>query len=386
MKRTILLGLCVLFSLTSNAQLRVNSSGVTYTGELNVHTSNPFQSSDAKGLQCRVDDFLCTQGVGISSYIWAAPECEDGVERIAIALRGEANNSSGHNYGVLGIVRPQAISNTLNYGTAIYGTTNYTLKTFSDNYAGYFDGKVGIKGNLNVTNGYIYGTLYGMAASAMYQTSELETSNFTSSSTCDLLSKLKMGVFDGKEENEADSDILPSDSTNNSDNRANDIHYGICADELEEIFPSLVVEEKDGTKYINYVEMVPLLVQAIKELTSEVAALKGSICELPSQKIAITTGIGERKDDPEIVQMSQNLPNPFIGSTVINLNIPTKAQKAYICIYDLNGKQVQNIPIRERGKTNITIYSHNLQPGMFTYSLVVDGRVSVTRKMIISEI
>lgn len=42
--------------------------------------------------------------------------------------------------------------------------------------------------------------------------------------------------------------------------------YGLAADQVREVFPELVIEDEHGDPCINYVEMVPLLVQTIKEL------------------------------------------------------------------------------------------------------------------------
>ena len=82
--------------------------------------------------------------------------------------------------------------------------------------------------------------------------------------------------------------------------------------------------------------------------------------------------------------MDQNKPNPFSESTVIPLNIPRETQSANIYIYDMSGKQVQSIPISERGETDITVYASDLSAGMFIYALVVDGKVVVTRRMIVT--
>ena len=85
-----------------------------------------------------------------------------------------------------------------------------------------------------------------------------------------------------------------------------------------------------------------------------------------------------------MVRMDQNKPNPFSESTVIKLNIPKDTKSASIFIYDLSGKQVKSIPVNERGKTDITVYASDLTSGMYIYSLVVDGSVCVTRKMILT--
>ncbi len=160
------------------------------------------------------------------------------------------------------------------------------------------------------------------------------------------------------------------------------IQYGLAADQLKEVYPELVYEDKEGNVSINYIEMIPLLVQSINELSSELAELKGTSNKKAKAK---TTAIEDAADDMDQVRMDQNKPNPFGGSTVITLSVPKKAKQAAIYIYDLSGKQVESVPVEERGKTNITFYASNLSAGMYIYSLVVDGQVKVTRRMMVTE-
>ena len=152
---------------------------------------------------------------------------------------------------------------------------------------------------------------------------------------------------------------------------------------MKAVYPELVYEDDNGNVSINYVEMVPLLVQSIKELKNELAELKGTSARKAK---AGTTSIEDNVSNVDMVRMDQNNPNPFSESTVITLNIPEQTQKASIFIYDMSGKQVQNIAVSERGETNITVYASDLSAGMYIYTLVVDGKVVVTRRMIVSEI
>jgi myo-inositol-hexaphosphate 3-phosphohydrolase len=162
------------------------------------------------------------------------------------------------------------------------------------------------------------------------------------------------------------------------------VQYGLDADQLKEVYPELVYEDANGNVSINYVEMVPLLVQSIKELSARVAELEGTS---PRTAKAPTdaTAIEETVADVDMVRMDQNKPNPFSESTVITLNIPSNTQVANIFIYDMSGKQVQSLPVSERGETNITVYASDLAAGMYIYTLVVDGKISVTRRMIVTK-
>ena len=162
------------------------------------------------------------------------------------------------------------------------------------------------------------------------------------------------------------------------------IQYGLAADQLKAVFPELVYEDANGNVSINYVEMIPLLVQSINELSKKVAELEGATAKRSKAK-AVQTDIDEAAADIDMVRMDQNKPNPFSESTVITLNIPEQTQTANILIYDMSGKQVQSLPVSERGETNITVYASDLAAGMYIYTLVIDGKASVTRKMMVTE-
>lgn len=86
----------------------------------------------------------------------------------------------------------------------------------------------------------------------------------------------------------------------------------------------------------------------------------------------------------DVVYMSQNSPNPFNENSQIELNIPRDAKNATIYIYDLAGKMVKSIAVDGRGKTNVVIHASALSEGMFVYSLVVDGSVFVTRRLLVA--
>jgi hypothetical protein len=52
---------------------------------------------------------------------------------------------------------------------------------------------------------------------------------------------------------------------------------GVIAQEIEKVLPEVVAERKDGTKAVRYEKIIPLLIEAIKELSDEVERLKNGI-------------------------------------------------------------------------------------------------------------
>ena len=291
----------------------------------------------------------------------------------AAGFAGEAHSAAGV---MGGRIKPEDI--TVNfagvYGTE-YSSNNLVFGNYSGQYAGYFRGKA------RVTDG-LYATLLTPATSAS-PSGQIGTTILSdrSESVAEKLSQVQTMQFIRNEAERTEEEAEMEGDVEHEPNLSA-IQYGLDAAQLKAVYPELVYEDENGNVSINYVEMVPLLVQSIKELKNELAELKGTS---PKKAKAGTTAIEDNVSDVDMVRMDQNKPNPFSESTVITLNIPEQTQKASIFIYDMSGKQVQNIAVSERGETNITVYASDLTAGMYIYTLVVDGKVAVTRRMIVSK-
>lgn len=62
--------------------------------------------------------------------------------------------------------------------------------------------------------------------------------------------------------------------------QGNRLHYGFIAQEVKEIFPDLVSENKDSLMAINYTALIPMLVQALKEQNDKIKSLEDRIVKL----------------------------------------------------------------------------------------------------------
>jgi hypothetical protein len=80
--------------------------------------------------------------------------------------------------------------------------------------------------------------------------------------------------------------------------------------------------------------------------------------------------------------LDQNVPNPFSEQTVINFSIPASVQKAQILFYNGEGKLIQSVNVAERGLGSLTVFGSDLSSGIYTYTLVADGQIVATKKMI----
>lgn len=64
-----------------------------------------------------------------------------------------------------------------------------------------------------------------------------------------------------------------------SNNFPEGTQFGFMADQVESIFPNLVKKDSEGHGYVNYTQVVPLMVETIKDLTARIEALEAKIAK-----------------------------------------------------------------------------------------------------------
>jgi hypothetical protein len=82
-------------------------------------------------------------------------------------------------------------------------------------------------------------------------------------------------------------------------------------------------------------------------------------------------------------ELSQNYPNPFTGESRLSLML-NKSSVVSLEVNDLLGRMVYQIPSAKMnsGVNTLTISANNLNPGVYTYSVIVNGE-RITRKMMV---
>lgn len=98
-----------------------------------------------------------------------------------------------------------------------------------------------------------------------------------------------------------------------------------------------------------------------------------------------STGIDNLGTVETSFQMSQNEPNPFTHETLVNYTLPNTVKIAFMAVYDLTEKQIATFPINELCVSSITITSQKLAAGICIYSIIADGKVVDTKRMIVAE-
>ena len=202
-------------------------------------------------------------------------------------------------------------------------------------------------------------------------------------------------------------------------------HVGFIAQEIAQIDPRLTYLADDSLLHVEYDKVVPILAEAIQELNDSIgvrdsiisslitenAAQQATIedlnnrltqlenclsgilpylCQLsqsaiqantPAKQEEVRSNLNVTLSNRNTIILDQNVPNPFAEQTVINFSIPETVKKAQIHFYDGNGRFMNSVEVVERGLGSVTVFGSDLSSGVYTYSLVADGQVVATKKM-----
>lgn len=105
-----------------------------------------------------------------------------------------------------------------------------------------------------------------------------------------------------------------------------------------------------------------------------------------SKEIQLALGVGiPELNKQDNISLLQNRPNPFDLGTAISVlvNEQIKYSEACIIVRDVNGREVQRMPITLHNGLNDVVYDHsNGATGVYSYTLMIDGRPVQTRTMV----
>lgn len=212
-------------------------------------------------LKCAIYGY--TQGAG-GTLIGVKGEAVASNTNVTIPIYGiygiAGGSTSGKNFGVFGALQ----SGTSN-GAGIYGTNDGLTTNISGLYAGYFRGQTYISGNIcSVTS---------------YQTSDARLKRNVTDIQSDAMLKIKDLHPVQYQLLQVEDVVVEDTATIKIPHFSKDVdleqkHYGLLAQDVQKLFPELVSEDGDGYLSLNYVELIPLLIQAVQELSAEVEELK----------------------------------------------------------------------------------------------------------------
>lgn len=325
---------------------------------INNNSQSNYNSTGVSGNAISAMGATSTDNRGVSGY-------GEGAGR-AIGVYGEASRGgsdcSGQgivgNYGGYFVATDRQESDNYGVYAIALGSEDGTCNT----YAGYFEGDIMVTGTPYSTAGGPF------TASDIRFKKDLKQLSDAS----EKLSQIKGYTYHFKTEEFKDKHFSSEEQ------------IGFIAQDLKKVFPQLV-SEKGGYNYVNYAGLVPVLLEGFKEQQSRIDDLQKQLDELKQNCAAATTNVNSQDAVQTGFQMAQNEPNPFTHETVVKYTLPSTVSDAYMAVYDLTGKQVTTFPIREKGTASISITSEKLSAGIYIYSIVADGKVMDSKRMIVAE-
>jgi len=204
----------------------------------------------------------------------------------------------------------------------------------------------------------------------------------------------------------------------NTDLMGEEREIGFIAQELQKVFPELV-EEVEGYKAVNYIGLVPVLLEGIKsqdtrmtaqeetiatqqemlldqqatihDLHTELAEIKQMLAFLGLQGDADNTSTGSTQpqgtqsaEPTNESRLYQNKPNPFNQQTELPYFLVEGTTSAEIVVYELlSGKIIERYPIEGHGYGRIYLSADDMPAGVYIYSLKVQGIEVDTRRMVL---
>lgn len=317
---------------------------------------------------------------------------------------GYANAGNGYGFGVIGWAYKSTTAGGRSYG--VYGLAG------------------------NCSNGFNYG-VYGVLAGsntgyAGYFEGLLRTTN-------DAPEKPSPGSWTGYSDERLKKDVAPftdglavlrqiNPVTYNYNGigglDATKKHIGVIAQQVKTVAPycvgtsQLLINQSDGSAFsadivstlsdstpqyivnaLNYNQdgLFYAMINSIKQLDSTVTALQNQINNtqaasqragnnqadsinqnLPFQKITLAS---------QKAILYQNNPNPANDHTSIGYYLSDATVHAEMVFFDMFGKEIKRVGLENKGNATLEIDTKDLDAGIYTYSLVVDGVVIDTLKM-----
>ena len=359
---------------------------------------------------------------------------------IGVKGEGSSNNLLSSTYGVYG-----SAFSALAYSYGVYGTggshgvygsgssygvygdggaTGFGIYGIAGNYPGIFGGStngVGVSAASSTGNGLFATTYNNISQYAGYFNGDIVAGGYFYLSDRNLKKNIKdlsgaLIIINKLHPTEYE---FRQDGNYKLMNLETGNHYGLIAQEVEKVLPDLIKESKFDPniakpkkedadnknkddekikeevvnfKAVNYVEMIPIIIKGIQELSKANDEKDAKIENLQKQIDELKTLIKSSKiqsnGNQQTVELSvtakleQNMPNPFSNTTTIGYNLSKYKTTAFINFYNSSGKLLKSIKLNSEGKGTINVKANELPSGIYQYSLVIDGKIIDTKQMI----
>ncbi|MBN2274785.1 MAG: tail fiber domain-containing protein [Bacteroidales bacterium] len=213
------------------------------------------------------------------------------VGTLSSAYRGSTAYSSGQAFGVYG----QSGNATSGYNYAVYGQligSNNGAAIFATvpgkgginvggMYAGYFRGNVKIENDL-----WVNSVIETSDINLKKDIRNLESGNLLklmqlTAIKYKLKTPVELNLFD---KSVADTSTVLMSETELNDPLYTQDHIGLSAQDIQKVFPEVVKEDSRGFLGVDYISLIPILIEAIKEQQLKIETLEKKIASLSAIK------------------------------------------------------------------------------------------------------
>lgn len=168
---------------------------------------------------------------------------------------------------------------------------------------------------------------------------------------------------------------------------------GFIAQDVKKVFPDLVKQDSTSNyMYVDYVGLIPVLAEAIKEQQQQLQAKDDQIKALESRLASVedvvnsccsnkSTGTSSTTKDGVSSFLYQNEPNPFTSKTDIRYFLTEDVQSAAINVYDMQGNMMKSFKLQGHGQGSVTVSGSELKAGIYLYTLTINGKEADVKRM-----
>lgn len=303
------------------------------------------------------------------------------------------NATSGYNYGLYGDLFGS------NNGTALYASHSQGLNDYiNGKYAGYFNGKVYVSERLGIgytSPSYALDVAGTIRATTITTTSDsrLKTNIADLGNSFDKIGKLRAVTYNFKPDDYAEQrELLQKSAVSDTgkvvinsdadlrkyfalDEKRDDgrKHIGFVAQEFKDVFPELVYEDEKGMLSIDYVSLIPVLVETIQTLNARVEALE-------NEKESLSNGSQGGGADNFLFTI---FPNPTNGELTVNYQLFIDAPVS-MELYNLYGQRIKSLlPNQNKTAGNYTLRASVAGLTSGTYLVKVTSGSQIESKQLI---
>ncbi|MFN8117805.1 MAG: tail fiber domain-containing protein [Bacteroidia bacterium] len=352
--------------------LSANGSVISISGDFDVEQSN---SPTNQGVNVEVINGTNSSATNVGINVSANSIGSSNFGGIFVA------NGATNNYAVFAQAPITAVQ------------TPGSTPSLNGNYAGYFNGDVVRTGTDNFTSDQMLKQNIDSISNAMTIINQLKPKSYD----------YKISSFPSMH--------LPSGK-----------QYGLIAQDVQSVLPELVNNnthpaELDSvgnivTPSFNYLsleyqQLIAIMLKGMQEQQQKIDSLttklntKDSLqdARLSALEAAIASCCASARtsnnstpttnnsldielSDKDAIVLNQNVPNPFAEQTTITYNVPASVEKAQLIFFNSNGQVIQTVDIKTRGKGKVNVFAADLSSGLYHYSLVADGKVVDSKKMV----